>query len=126
MPDVKHMKWWGWGVEGVGFHHENKPGFRPFVINAIDLDVNTPPTAPVSIDDLPIPAPMISDQLLADLTDASVPRTPYKMILTGSCTRTARVPEICCGFGPVIFRECRTSWSIPATRLRCSSSSIAP
>jgi alkyldihydroxyacetonephosphate synthase len=70
MPDVKHMKWWGWGVEGVGFHHENKPGFRPFVINAIDLDVNTPPTAPVSIDDLPIPAPMISDQLLADLTDA--------------------------------------------------------
>ena len=70
MPDVKHMKWWGWGVEGVGFHHENKPGFRPFVINAIDLDVNTPPTAPVSIDDLPIPAPMISDQLLAELTDA--------------------------------------------------------
>jgi alkyldihydroxyacetonephosphate synthase len=70
MPDVKHMKWWGWGVEGVGFHHENKPGFRPFVINAIDLDVNTPPTAPVSIDDLPIPAPVISDQLLAELTDA--------------------------------------------------------
>ena len=70
MPDVKHMKWWGWGVEGVGFHHENKPGFRPFVINAIDLDVNTTPTAPVSIDDLPIPAPMISDQLLAELTDA--------------------------------------------------------
>jgi hypothetical protein len=20
MPDVKHMKWWGWGVEGVRFH----------------------------------------------------------------------------------------------------------
>ena len=28
---VKHMKWWGWGVEGVGFHHEDKPGFAPFV-----------------------------------------------------------------------------------------------
>jgi alkyldihydroxyacetonephosphate synthase len=70
MPDVKHMKWWGWGVEGVSFHHENKPAFRPFVINAIDLDVNTTPTAPVSLDDLPIPAPMISDQLLAELTDA--------------------------------------------------------
>ena len=39
MADVKHMKWWGWGVEGVSFHHENKPAFRPFVINAIDLDV---------------------------------------------------------------------------------------
>ncbi len=70
MPDVKHMKWWGWGVEGVSFHHENKPAFRPFVINAIDLDVNTPPAAPMSLDDLSIPAPMISEQLLAELTDA--------------------------------------------------------
>ena len=57
MADVKHMKWWGWGVEGVSFHHENKPGFRPFVINAIDLDVNTPPTAPMSLDDLPFRRP---------------------------------------------------------------------
>jgi alkyldihydroxyacetonephosphate synthase len=70
MPDVKHMKWWGWGVEGVSFHHENKPAFRAFVINAIDLDVNTPPMAPMSLDDLSIPAPMISDQLLAELIDA--------------------------------------------------------
>ncbi len=46
MPDVKHMKWWGWGVEGVAFHHEDKPAFRPFVINAIDLDVNTTSDCP--------------------------------------------------------------------------------
>jgi alkyldihydroxyacetonephosphate synthase len=45
MPDVNHMKWWGWGVDGVAFHHEDKPGFRPFVIEAIDLDVNTEATA---------------------------------------------------------------------------------
>ena len=70
MPDVKHMKWWGWGVEGAGFHHEDKPAFRPFLINAIDLDVNTTPTAPMSLDNLPIPAPMISDQLLGELTEA--------------------------------------------------------
>jgi hypothetical protein len=70
MPDVKHMKWWGWGVEGVSFHHEDKPAFRPFLIKIIDLDVNTPPVAPMSLDDLPIPAPLISDQLLAELTDA--------------------------------------------------------
>jgi alkyldihydroxyacetonephosphate synthase len=69
MPDVKHMKWWGWGVEGVGFHHEDKPAFRPFVLNAIDLDVNTTPTSPMSLDDLPIPTPMINDQLLAELTE---------------------------------------------------------
>src|SRR5512133_673795 len=69
MPDVKHMKWWGWGVEGVSFHHEDKPAFRPFLIKIIDLDVNTPPVSPMSLDDLPIPAPLISDQLLAELTD---------------------------------------------------------
>jgi alkyldihydroxyacetonephosphate synthase len=70
MPDVKHMKWWGWGVEGVSFHHEDKPAFRPFLIKIIDLDVNTPPVSPMSLDDLPIPALLISDQLLAELTDA--------------------------------------------------------
>lgn len=37
--DVKHMKWWGWGVEGVGFRHEDKPGFAPFVQKAIGLDL---------------------------------------------------------------------------------------
>ena len=73
MPDVKHMKWWGWGVEGVSFQHENKPAFRPFVVNAIDLDVNATPAAPMSLEDLPIPAPMISAELLAELRDAVGP-----------------------------------------------------
>ena len=31
MPAVKHMKWWGWGVDGVSFHHEDKPALGPFV-----------------------------------------------------------------------------------------------
>ena len=70
MPDVKHMKWWGWGVEGVSFHHEDKPAFRQFAIDAIDLDVNIPPIAPMSINDLPIPTPMISDELVAELAEA--------------------------------------------------------
>ena len=41
MTDVEHMKWWGWGVEGVGFHHEDKPGFAPFVLKAVGLDLAT-------------------------------------------------------------------------------------
>jgi len=41
MTDVKHMKWWGWGNEGVGFHHEDKPGFAPFVQYAVGLDLST-------------------------------------------------------------------------------------
>ncbi|THG32427.1 FAD-binding oxidoreductase [Naasia lichenicola] len=35
------MKWWGWGIEGVGFHHEDKPGFAPFVLKAVGLDLHT-------------------------------------------------------------------------------------
>src|SRR5690606_4354852 len=34
---VKHMKWWGWGNEGTGFHWEDKPGFAPFVLKAVGL-----------------------------------------------------------------------------------------
>ena len=41
MTDVKHMKWWGWGVDGVGFHHEDKPGFAAFVQFAVGLDLAT-------------------------------------------------------------------------------------
>ena len=38
---VAHMKWWGWGKDGVGFHHEDKPGFAPFVEYAVGLDLGS-------------------------------------------------------------------------------------
>jgi alkyldihydroxyacetonephosphate synthase len=41
VSDVKHMKWWGWGVDGVGFHYADKPGFEPFVLKAVGLDLST-------------------------------------------------------------------------------------
>jgi alkyldihydroxyacetonephosphate synthase len=70
----------------VAFHHEDKPAFRPFVINAIDLDVNTTPTAPLSLEELPVPAPMISAELLDELTGAVGAENAIQMILTGLCT----------------------------------------
>ncbi|PPK97462.1 alkyldihydroxyacetonephosphate synthase [Kineococcus xinjiangensis] len=39
---VEHMKWWGWGQEGVSFHHEDKPGLAPFVLERVDLDLHGP------------------------------------------------------------------------------------
>ena len=69
MPDVKHMKWWGWGVEGVGFHYQDKPAFRPFVMEAIDLDVDTPAPEAMSLESLSIPKPLISDELVAELAE---------------------------------------------------------
>ena len=41
-----HMKWWGWGVEGVAFEHEDKPGFAPFILRTLGLDLHaTEPAA---------------------------------------------------------------------------------
>ena len=70
MPSVKHMKWWGWGVEGVSFHWENKPAFPAFLSRAIGVDVTTPPVAPMQLAELGVPAPRLSDDLRGALTDA--------------------------------------------------------
>ncbi|GAA1828923.1 FAD-binding oxidoreductase [Microlunatus capsulatus] len=67
MPAVQHMKWYGWGVEGVSFHHEDKPALRPFVQEIIDLDLATPPKPRTQLSDLDIPAPRISPELHAAL-----------------------------------------------------------
>ena len=55
--DVKHMKWWGWGVEGVAFHHEDKPDFAPFVEKVIALDLHaTQPVEKPAFESLTVPA----------------------------------------------------------------------
>ncbi len=69
-PGVKHMKWWGWGVEGVGFHHEDKPNLRPFVIKAVGLDLNQPAAGQVAFDDLDVPASRLGDDLAGPLREA--------------------------------------------------------
>src|SRR6476469_9028476 len=64
---VKHMKWWGWGNEGVGFHHEDKPGFAPFVEYAVGLNLQTAVRAgEPSFDDLNVPKSIAT----ADFTKA--------------------------------------------------------
>jgi alkyldihydroxyacetonephosphate synthase len=68
MSDVKHMKWWGWGVEGVGFHWEDKPGFAPFVLNAVGLDLHTAQAVEKpSFDALDVPAANAPAKLVAAL-----------------------------------------------------------
>ncbi len=69
MTTVKHMKWWGWGVEGVAFHHEDKPDFAPFVQKVVDLDVNIPPVGAMDLAELSVPAARIPDDLVAELTE---------------------------------------------------------
>ncbi|HEU5485063.1 MAG TPA: FAD-binding oxidoreductase [Microlunatus sp.] len=64
------MKWWGWGVEGVGFHHEDKPAFAPFVLRAVDLDLEVASAVvPPELESLPVPVPKMTDAFAAKLTE---------------------------------------------------------
>ena len=64
------MKWYGWGVEGIAFQHENKPKLAPFVRKAVGLDLDQPAVPPKSFDDLAIPESRADQSLLDKLADA--------------------------------------------------------
>ncbi|NNG20464.1 FAD-binding oxidoreductase [Naumannella sp. ID2617S] len=70
MNGVKHMKWWGWGVEGIAFHHEDKPNFAPFVLEKVGLDVNAPSGRPPTFDEIEVPASQLGEQLRGELVGA--------------------------------------------------------
>ncbi|MGO1971392.1 MAG: FAD-binding oxidoreductase [Propionibacteriaceae bacterium] len=67
---VQHMKWYGWGVEGIAFQHENKPKLAPFVRKAVGLDLDQPAVPPKTFDDLAIPESRADQSLLDKLADA--------------------------------------------------------
>jgi len=64
---VKHMKWWGWGEEGVAFRHNDKPAFAAFVKTVIDVDVTKGPEAVADLDSLPVPSSLAPRELRASL-----------------------------------------------------------
>ena len=68
MTDVKHMKWWGWGNEGVGFHWEDKPGFADFVQYAVGLDLHTAkPVEKPAFDKMTVAKSLAAKPLLSTL-----------------------------------------------------------
>ena len=91
MTDVKHMKWWGWGNEGVGFHWEDKPGFADFVKYAVGLDLHT--AAPVEKPESPL-----ASQATMEPISSGVPKRLTGIVATifsstsGLMARTMSVP----------------------------------
>jgi alkyldihydroxyacetonephosphate synthase len=68
---VQHMKWWGWGVPGVAFHHEDKPAFAPFVLKAVGLDLHRAEALqPPDFGALDVPASIAGGDLRAALAQA--------------------------------------------------------
>lgn len=70
MSDVTHQKWWGWGVEGIAFHHEDKPHFAPFVLDKIGIDLSLPGTPPPDFSDIDVPASRLGEGLAGALRSA--------------------------------------------------------
>ncbi len=64
------MKWWGWGLDGVAFTHEDKPELRGFILERIGLDVGKVTGAPVDFADLDVPSPVLDPALRDALADA--------------------------------------------------------
>lgn len=67
---VEHMKWWGWGREGVAFSHLDKPSLAPFVRRVADLDLDAEPAPVVDFADLDVPARLDDPALTAALVAA--------------------------------------------------------
>src|SRR5215510_11179117 len=64
---MKHMKWWGWGEEGVSFRYDDKPAFAAFVKTAIGIDVTKGPAAVADLDSLPVTSSLAPQTLRAAL-----------------------------------------------------------
>jgi alkyldihydroxyacetonephosphate synthase len=70
VTDVVHMKWWGWGVEGVAFHHEDKPGFAPFILEQLALDLHAvEPSGQPSFDQVTVAESLLPASLQKSLID---------------------------------------------------------
>jgi alkyldihydroxyacetonephosphate synthase len=64
---MKHMKWWGWGEEGVAFRYDDKPAFAAFIKEAIDVDITKSAVAAPDLGSLPVPASFAPRDLVASL-----------------------------------------------------------
>src|SRR5690606_25125101 len=68
--EMAGMKWWGWGLDGVEFSHEDKPALAPFIRERIGLDVTRPTVPPPRFEQLDVPPSRLPDGLRAALERA--------------------------------------------------------
>jgi alkyldihydroxyacetonephosphate synthase len=66
------MKWWGWGLADVAFTDEDKPGLRPFVAEALGIDIARPARAPAALGSLDVPEPVAASEPLLARLEAAV------------------------------------------------------
>ncbi len=67
MYTAKHMKWWGWGDEDVGFNSRSHPGLWPFAKAVLGVEEENVDTPPVSIDAARLRESIRHDRFLAEV-----------------------------------------------------------
>ena len=73
MKNVKRMKWWGWGEEGVFFNYANKPAFAPFVKKHLGIDLRPRQVDTIEFDPTTVPDSPLPDALRDALVAATAP-----------------------------------------------------
>jgi alkyldihydroxyacetonephosphate synthase len=67
MYTAKHMKWWGWGDEEVGFNSYAHPGLWPFAKRVLAVEEEAPRTPPVALEAVQLPEAMRHEAFLSEV-----------------------------------------------------------
>jgi alkyldihydroxyacetonephosphate synthase len=67
MYTAKHMKWWGWGDEDVGFDSNAHPGLWPYAKAVLDVEEDEVDAPPVPIETVRLCEAIRHDEFLAEL-----------------------------------------------------------
>src|SRR6202043_1982570 len=67
MYTAKHMKWWGWGDEGVGFDSNAHPGLWPYAKTQLEVEADEIDQAPVPLEAVQLRQAIRHDGFLAEL-----------------------------------------------------------
>ena len=67
MYTAKHMKWWGWGDEEVGFDSRAHPGLWPYAKAVLGIEEDDLETPPVPIEAARLREPIRHDGFLSEL-----------------------------------------------------------
>jgi alkyldihydroxyacetonephosphate synthase len=66
MYTAKHMKWWGWGDEGVSFDSKAHPGAWPYAKAQLEVEEQAD-SPPVPLEDVRLPEPTRHDGFLVEI-----------------------------------------------------------
>src|SRR5580658_799718 len=67
MYTARHMKWWGWGEEEVGFDSRAHPGLWPYAKSVLDVEEDEVDAQPVPLEAVQLREAIRHDGFLADL-----------------------------------------------------------